>query len=552
MIAAGDSEQTAWILDVMLLAGAALAALPAVFALRAKRPLARRALLAAAALVALILVAGSAWTVHRGILQGEPYSGDESSMRFQARLFSEGQLWARPLAGEVQPFFTRHHVVVDGDKEYSKYPPGQALLLAAAMRLGSETAANVVVTGLCLLLFLACARLLSGGWRVPLLGALPFLLSTTVLFHAASWFSHPAAMLLVLATVVARTLAQRGSTGMGRVRWGLAGGVSLGLLLLVRPFDAGLTAVALGASRLWDLLASPDRRSSWRAWARLDAGLLAFLGGAAVGAALFLGYQKLYTGSWLLSPYRVYDPKGELVAELTFTVDQFLSNGLGDLALYWLGEQAAWSSAAVMLLAVLYWIGRRTLSAPASDRPLVLLPVVFVLGYAFHNTWGGHAFGARYYYPVLWCWFYGAAAFIDGLARRSLPRRAAFLYLVFAAAVALPFPLQVAEKCSFVSGEVAARLSIYRTAEGLVPAGEKAVVLLGRTPKCDASFFVQNEPALGDRILYASDLPNRSLAPLRRTFPERSIYRLDFDDEQGAFLVQRVSGPAPASAGAGP
>jgi hypothetical protein len=419
-------------------------------------------------------------------------------------------------------------VVVQDEREYSKYPPVNALIIALFLKFGRAGLANIAVTLLSFLLFLWVARLLSGGWAVPLLAAIPFLFSTTTIFHAASYFSHPAAMLLILATVAAVVAGDRSTDRLLRRRWALCAGACVGLLMLTRSFDAALTVGALVLYRLPDL---------WRDWRERSW----YLPGMVMGMVLFLGYQRLYTGSFFLSPYRVYDASGEVLAELTLTAGQLFGRGLGEIAIFWFGKQASWSSAAVMALAVLYFLSRLA-RVRRTEWFVLLLPLTFMVGYALHPSMGGDSFGARYYYPVFWCWCYGAAALIHYLARRSPGVRGPLLYLLFLLVVIVPFRGQMEEKCRTVGASVDARFSFYGDIERQIPEGERAVVLLRGTPAYDPTFYVRNDPSLEERILYGRMVPRfTGLQGLESALPGRIFYWYGHDRATGRGYLERMS-----------
>ena len=78
----------------------------------------------------VIVMMFSSIIVNRYSFKGYPASGDEGSLWFQTELFKEGKLWNRSLDKSVMGLFKRHHVVTTEEREYSKYPPGPALLFA--------------------------------------------------------------------------------------------------------------------------------------------------------------------------------------------------------------------------------------------------------------------------------------------------------------------------------------------------------------------------------------------------------------------------------------
>lgn len=204
----------------------------------------------AAALGALIAVALSA-----GLFGFEPYSTDEFSYGFQARIFAGGRLTAEsPVPLEA---FHSANLVNDG-QWYSQYPPGWSLLLAP---FGAVPWVIPALLGAGVLLFpYRLARLLYGP-EAAAFTLLVLAASPAVLMNAATLFPHAAQVALGCAGL---ELLIRGRAA--------AGGALLGLVFLMRPLETALLVLLVP-------LAVPERR-------RL---LPAALGFAAV-ASLFAGW----------------------------------------------------------------------------------------------------------------------------------------------------------------------------------------------------------------------------------------------------------------------
>jgi len=134
-------------------------------------------------------------------LQNLPVSGDEASMYFQAELFSDGKLFNH-LPEEIGKFFKRHHVIINGEKEFTKYPPGFSALLALFMLLNIGWVTNILVTLLSFLLIYHIVYKVSGYQITAILSSLLYVFATTTIFHAASYFSHPLVQLLLLMTIL--------------------------------------------------------------------------------------------------------------------------------------------------------------------------------------------------------------------------------------------------------------------------------------------------------------------------------------------------------------
>ncbi|WP_145068752.1 hypothetical protein [Engelhardtia mirabilis] len=224
-------------------------------------------------------------------LDGLPLTNDGWSYRYQAQVFELGR--ASLPGGAWTDFFPARQVWV-GERVFSKYPPGHALVLAAGGALGSPLL--FVRLGWLLgpaLVFLLARRL---GVRRPVLAAWLFALAPTPLVLGGLWLSHGTSLPTGLAFLVAVVLALDADERADRrrtVAWSLAAGLALGLCALARPG----TAVALALPPLVAICARPRRL--------VAAGLPTALGALPWLLAL-LFYNRATTGEALLNGYTLY------------------------------------------------------------------------------------------------------------------------------------------------------------------------------------------------------------------------------------------------------
>jgi hypothetical protein len=314
---------------------------------------------------------------------------------FQARIFASGHLYAGAPPGEA--FFAVQHMLVDGGRWYSQYPPGHSAILGLGVGLGVAWLVPVALSvGTALLLYgfarraydLATARL-----TVILLALAPFFW-----FMGASHMNHVSALFFVSAFLYLLVRwEERGAPGIL-----LGAGLAIGAAFLSRP----LTAVAVGlAMAPFVLLTAFRKRDIVSAGAGL-AGVLAavFLylayNAATTGDPLLLGYIKLWGADHGLGFHST--PWGEV-----HTLLAGLRNEITDLALL-SALLFEWPVSALIPAALLFaagWGSRKW------DTRLLAGFLALPAAYLFY--WHRDAFlGPRYLYSGL--------AFLVPLTARGL------------------------------------------------------------------------------------------------------------------------------------
>jgi 4-amino-4-deoxy-L-arabinose transferase-like glycosyltransferase len=212
-------------------------------------------------------------------LKACPYSGDEYSTLLQAEGFARGVLEAKapPYADWVQV----DHVLID-DHVRSKYPPGEAALLALGVVLHVPWMVNPVLGVLALAFVWLTTRLAMDDRRAFL--AVAFVAAAPLfLYESASFFSHVAALFFGAAGSFFVALWGRSK----RALWLVPFGVCVGCLFLTRPLDALLVGASLLVFR------------DVRALAVAAASALPFVG-------LQLWFNDLQYGSPFIDGYEAY------------------------------------------------------------------------------------------------------------------------------------------------------------------------------------------------------------------------------------------------------
>jgi len=240
-----------------------------------------------------------------------PMAPDEFSYLLAADTFASGRV-TNPTPAEWEQFQTPEVLVRPSYQ--SKYPPGQALFLAAGQRLTGSPLAGVWLSSA-----LACAALcwMLQGWVGEIwavYGALVAALQLAFWGHWAQsyWGGMVAALGGALLYGAVRRIANQDS-GWRRARNALW--MALGLLLLAntRPFEGLLAAAPAG----WALLAY----LLWNRRARRRFGLEVALPAAGVlllGALLMLAYNQRVTGNPWHLPYQAYERQYDAVPSFIF------------------------------------------------------------------------------------------------------------------------------------------------------------------------------------------------------------------------------------------
>ena len=314
---------------------------------------------------------------------------------FQAQIFASGRLYAGAPPDEA--FFAVQHMLVDGGRWYSQYPPGHSALLGLGAALGAAWLVPVALSvGTALLLYAFTRRaydLATARTTVVVLALAPFFW-----FMGASHMNHVSALFFVSAFLYLLVLWE----GRGSPALLFGAGLAVGAALLSRP----LTALAVGIALTPFVLAT--------AWRKRDVGsLLAGALGALVPIVLYLAYNAATTGDPLLPGYiKLWGadhglgfhltPWGEVHSPLAG-----LRNELTDLALLsslmFEGPVSALLPAGLLFAAG--WASKRW------DQRLMVAFIAIPVAYLFY--WHRDAFlGPRYLYSGL--------AFLAPLTARGL------------------------------------------------------------------------------------------------------------------------------------
>lgn len=249
------------------------------FAERCRASSARTGLaLAAVALVLYSIVAHAAFA-------GVPLHLDELAQVIQARIFASGRLFVD--AGAYPEFRSALHMLDQGGRSYSQFPPGGPLLLVPGVWLGTTWIVGPLCGATSVALFWGIVRRIETSAPVALSAAILFALTPMVVFMSASHMNHSGALMFAL---LATWLLCRADEG----RWfAFFAGLSLGCLATIRPVDALAFALPAGAWFVWRYIRDRNR------WPEL----LASGAGIAIPMLSLLWYNANTTGSATLFAY---------------------------------------------------------------------------------------------------------------------------------------------------------------------------------------------------------------------------------------------------------
>jgi hypothetical protein len=384
------------------LARARVEGLPTYYAWLVLRP-SRRAFLAFAALAVCAGAVFFAWYLF-GL---HPVTIDELSLQWQARLLAGGRLYAR---AEFHPeFFSTTQTLVVGDRWLTHFPLGGFAFLSAGVAAGMPWLVNPVLAALGVIAvhrFVASTSTELEARSVALL----YVLSPFVLFMAATQLDHVAALVAIWTAIAALPSWAGADTERRARRAAAVAGFALGVAATVRPYDAALCALAIGAFQL--VHARRDPRLARSLAVQVAAGcvpvlLLLLANHATTGNPFLFAYDAL-NGPAHRPGFHV-DPMGEMHTP---------RRGIYNVSAYLLRLDVVllgWPVPAVLLVvAALAWQRR------ASRWDLLALGVLGALLVGYWAFWGeGRALGPRFLFsgaPVFLLW---VARFPGALRERT-------------------------------------------------------------------------------------------------------------------------------------
>ncbi|NDJ85283.1 MAG: phospholipid carrier-dependent glycosyltransferase [Chloroflexi bacterium] len=258
------------------------------------------------ALLALVigyLALLGALRVSENVFERLPHLEDEIAYLYQARIFAGGQIYVetpQPARAFWQPFVidcrendtrARFQGLDCDGKRFSKYPPGWSLLLAPGTAASLEWAVNPLLFLLTILVTYRLGREIYDE-RVGIIAALLLAISPIALLQSGSLMAHPAALFFATLFLYGMWRLEQGPRA---IRWGVLAGMSLGMVIAIRPFTGTSVAaplVAYSGLRLGAALSNwaIARMDGQRQWSLLSLGWRVAVLGIPIAAGTAVAY----------------------------------------------------------------------------------------------------------------------------------------------------------------------------------------------------------------------------------------------------------------------
>jgi hypothetical protein len=322
-----------------------------------------------------------------------PNSGDEYSYVFLADTLRAGRL-TNPGPPD-QELFETFHVLVEGGRKFSPYPPGWSAVLVPFRTIGAVWLANPLLTALVGIALMGAFRQLKVSPIVQKPALALVLLTPFTLFLGGSVFPQTMACALV-ACIVWVQLTDEAQPRLWRK---LLIGALFGILVLTRYDVFAIVAVIYAI----------DRLALRRLHAVADA--LPVILGWLPYVACHMAYDFGVTGNplQLTATWAAAGDPG-LPGDTSFAI-QLLFSAVKNL--FWLGSLAQFGGLPVLILSTIALAVKiRRRSCRFYD---FLLPAAVVF-YSFVPFTGGHQYGPRYWF---WAWPIAMLTITSGLVDGS-------------------------------------------------------------------------------------------------------------------------------------
>ena len=334
--------------------------------------------------------------VHFAVLLDYPYASDEFSYIFQGEMMAAGKLQSPcPLPGES---FNGANIVINNNQWYSKYTIGFPLLLVPGMWVGLSFIINALLAaGSLILLYLITSGIFNktAGAAATLLA----LFSPYFILMAGTYFPHTSSGFFTLLLIF--SILRFSSCKSWK--YTVIAGLSIAMLMLIRPADAGIITIGIVPWLLFILRKSENR---WDTFKKMTA----IAGGMLIGVGILMLVNNIQNGNPLLfsfNQYRSYDKWG------FGQVGHTPVKGLWNISFSYL-RMAFWVTPFLMLGAVLSFLQKKWESVF-----LMIPPIGFIIFYFNFFALGNVEFGARYYYPAFLMIVILAAGGLEGVSRIS-------------------------------------------------------------------------------------------------------------------------------------
>ena len=417
-----------------------------------------RAFALAMATVAFVAAA----LLSRYCVAGQPFTSDEMAQEWHARILLSGRLAASPES--LREFFNTAPVFDRDGRWFSQYPVGGPAFIALGLAFRAAWLVNP------LLLALATwqlYRFLAGAFDelIARVATILFVASPMVLIMAASQMNHVPALAFTLVALAALVRWDYAADARRQARHAIVIGLSVGIVGLVRPLDAAVVALIIGAFQIWTVRRAPAR---WPSMAieivagSIPVALLLWANLRTTGSPLLFGYEALNGQAHALGFH--VDPNGVphtplrgvvLMSGYLLRLDRFLFE---------------WPIPAMLIVVA----GLVVIARPSRwDLLLVALAAGILLAYGAY-WFDGFFSGPRFLFTALPAFVYFAArapsalAALGALARRPAARRTALLIVPLCVAISWLIPSGESSALSRVASYRSQRTKLKTDVEGQV------------------------------------------------------------------------------------
>lgn len=466
--------------------------------------------------------------VHFYFLLDYPYATDEFSYVFQGEMMAAGKLKAQcPLPGES---FEGANIVVHNNQWYSKYTIGFPMLLAGGILVGLPFIINALLAaGSLVLLYFIAAEIFNktAGATAALLA----LFSPYFILMAGTYFPHTSSgfFTLLLTFSILRFASRK------EWKYTVISGLSIVMLLLIRPADAGIITAGVTPWLLFILWKSENRLDTFKK-------MTAIAGGMILGVGILMLVNKFQNGNPLLfsfNQYRSYDKWG------FGQVGHTPVKGIWNISYSYL-RMAFWVTPFLTVGALLSFLQKKWESVF-----LLIPPVGFLVFYFNFFALGNVEFGARYYYPAFLLLVILAGGGIEGAVRSLMLKRGlptglsavpegnrgnnflpAFLAMSFLFILAGVLPVLLPP----IKKQYAVNKTLTLMLHDPFKTGEKTLTIIRDVPDKMTKTLVRNHWNFRDEMnltaLYLLPGKNRELIDL---YKDRKAYLCYFDHENNRF-----------------
>jgi len=224
---------------------------------------------------------------------GQPFTSDEMAQAWHAQILASGHLQA--LTEQPREFFNTAPVLDTNGRWFSQYPIGGPVLMALGVLMRAPWLVNPILLGVATWALYRFFAAIGGELRARGATVL-LLLSPMVLEMAGSQMNHVATLTFAAVALLALSWWDAATTRRAQVLSAIVAGVALGLMACVRPLDAALVALLVGAVQIWRSVREPARWPSMIAQAiagSVPVALLLWANAQTTGAPLLFGYEAL-------------------------------------------------------------------------------------------------------------------------------------------------------------------------------------------------------------------------------------------------------------------